>query len=162
AAFNGHSKVVSALLRNGAKVNVNGADGLTPLMTAAENGHLSTVRVLVEAGADVTARNQKGESALYLAKQHNHQDIAAYLELLDKPAKPSKQTKSPKPKTHHRDTTGKNLLFKLAVIGGNLTQVQQLIPQGVNLHERFHDGSSTLTAAAKSENPDLVRFFVEE
>lgn len=57
--------LVRLLLDHGAKIDVLGFDGQTPLMIALESQQFSTVQLLLERGADVTAHEQKfGQTAL--------------------------------------------------------------------------------------------------
>jgi ankyrin repeat protein len=56
AAANSHDKVVSALLKAGAKVEAADVLNATPLFHAAENGHAKVVRLLLAAGADADVK----------------------------------------------------------------------------------------------------------
>lgn len=55
AISHGHQDMVAALLKCGADVNVQDADGATALMCASEYGHLDTVQLLLaQPGCDLT------------------------------------------------------------------------------------------------------------
>lgn len=61
-------RVVEALVRAGADVNVNGGvTQATPLHMAARRGHLEIAQVLLDCGAAVDARDRKGETPLQRA-----------------------------------------------------------------------------------------------
>ena len=66
AAAAGRVTIGSMLLENGAKVNIHGPTGLTPLMFAAL-GNPEMVDLLLRNGADVNARDDNGNTALICA-----------------------------------------------------------------------------------------------
>ncbi len=55
---------IKALLDEGASANVEGPDGITPLMVAAETGSLDAMKMLIDRHADVNAKNAYGSTAL--------------------------------------------------------------------------------------------------
>ena len=55
AAYRGHPRCASALLRGGARPDVANATGATPTALACEHGQRATVRILAAAGADPNA-----------------------------------------------------------------------------------------------------------
>jgi ankyrin repeat protein len=57
------------LLEHGAKVNVPGDIGWTPLHRAASYDNVQLVRLLLEHGADVNARDRSGKTPSQLATQ---------------------------------------------------------------------------------------------
>jgi len=61
-AREGMSEELAGFVDHGLPVDVQDADGNTPLMLAAYHGHAETVRVLVERGADVDLRNGRNQS----------------------------------------------------------------------------------------------------
>jgi ankyrin repeat protein len=58
---------MKALLDEGVSPNVEGPDGITPLMAAAEAGSLDAMKMLIERHAEVNARNAYGSTALILS-----------------------------------------------------------------------------------------------
>src|SRR6516164_5309584 len=58
---------MKALLDQGVSANVEGPDGITPLMAAAEAGSLDAMKMLLDRHADVNARNTFGSTALMLS-----------------------------------------------------------------------------------------------
>jgi ankyrin repeat protein len=80
AAGNTHVDTVAMLellIEHGAKLEVAGWYGQTPLHVAADRGNLSAVRYLVERGANVNAMNADGDSSLTGASRHP--EVVAYL-----------------------------------------------------------------------------------
>jgi ankyrin repeat protein len=58
---------MKAVLDQGVSANVEGPDGITPLMAAAEAGSLNAMKMLLDRHADVNARNTFGSTALMLS-----------------------------------------------------------------------------------------------
>jgi len=58
---------MKTLLDEGVSPNVAGADGITPLMIAAETGSVDAMKMLVDRHADVNATNSFGSTALMLS-----------------------------------------------------------------------------------------------
>mmetsp|Transcript_20820 Transcript_20820/g.39816 ORF Transcript_20820/g.39816 Transcript_20820/m.39816 type:complete len:164 (-) Transcript_20820:1146-1637(-) len=67
AAYSGQVKIVTALIKAGAKVNSKDHDGDTPLHYASAQASVDCIKPLVDAGADLEARDQDGESPLDVA-----------------------------------------------------------------------------------------------
>jgi|GEM_PF-6461478 len=67
AAWDGKDEILAFLLEAGAKADVVGEDGYTPLLLAAASGHLDCVEILVENGADVNRRVK--DDNIYFSKQ---------------------------------------------------------------------------------------------
>lgn len=55
------------LLKNGAKVNVTGLDGVTPLHDASVNGHESMISLLLRYGANPSLKTASNKTAMDLA-----------------------------------------------------------------------------------------------
>jgi len=72
--------MVAFLISAGARLDIPGAAGLTPLHWAAGWGNLETARILVEAGAPRSAKDHFGKRPAELALKHAKNDIALYLE----------------------------------------------------------------------------------
>jgi len=69
ALAGGHSQTAKLLHHNGAHVNVDGDDGVTPLNSAAWYGDLEMVQVLLDYKADVNARSDYSWTALHEASE---------------------------------------------------------------------------------------------
>ncbi|KAI8898919.1 ankyrin repeat-containing domain protein [Globomyces pollinis-pini] len=81
ASANGHNDVLKYLFKYilPTDINVQNAEGSTPLHWAALNGHLETVKLLLDFGANATIRNQVGISPATLAEQNNHLECVKVL-----------------------------------------------------------------------------------
>jgi ketosteroid isomerase-like protein len=67
------------LLDEGANVNEQRSDGLTPLSRAALHGHSAVVLALINKGADLNARDRLGMTALDWAKSKGETDVVRIL-----------------------------------------------------------------------------------
>ncbi len=79
ASEKGYSLEVLRLLNEGANVNADLGNGVTPLMYAVQEGHFDVVKILVLNGADVNKVPDNGNSALIAAVLADSLDIAEYL-----------------------------------------------------------------------------------
>ncbi|XP_072007198.1 uncharacterized protein [Engystomops pustulosus] len=68
-------KVAEILLKSGADVNMEQADGETPMHVAAQFGNIKMIRALMEEGGEVTRQSQARESVLHTAVRHCHLPI---------------------------------------------------------------------------------------
>jgi hypothetical protein len=89
AAWSGATECVVRLIRAGADVNAAEQEGMTPLMIAAFHGHFDVVKVLLGAGAEVNRADNQGHTALRNARKRGHAAVAAQLEKLANPLRPS-------------------------------------------------------------------------
>ncbi|KAK3270123.1 hypothetical protein CYMTET_21463 [Cymbomonas tetramitiformis] len=67
AAYSGQQKIVSALIKAGAKINDKDNDGDTPLHYASAQNQSDCITVLAKSGADMEARDKDGESPMDVA-----------------------------------------------------------------------------------------------
>jgi uncharacterized protein len=85
AAQKGKTNIVFALLLNKANANQARADGVTPLMIAAQKGHIAIVDALIglrdfyAVDINTKAAGYHNVSALYLAAQNGQTDVVALL-----------------------------------------------------------------------------------
>jgi ankyrin repeat protein len=80
AASRVDAEMLPRILAAGGEVEAEDAQGMTPLIHAAEEGRLAAVRLLDERGADLRAVDAQGRSALDLARDRRHWDVVRYLE----------------------------------------------------------------------------------
>jgi ankyrin repeat protein len=80
AAFNGHRRVVSFLLVEGAKVDHKDANGRTALMYASSGPFAETVELLLDAGAEVDVQGMlEGFTALMTAAAEGQLEVVELL-----------------------------------------------------------------------------------
>lgn len=86
AVSSGDESAVSALLSNGADVNVTSSGGRTPLILAVIYGHTNIVQQLVRAGADPQQRDDLGLNAIEWAQRRGLREA---LDILTNPQRAS-------------------------------------------------------------------------
>ena len=79
AAKKGHTEIILALIKKGAKINAQDSFNLTPLHLAAENGHTQAVLTLMNNDADINTQDFKGWTPLNLAVANNRTQAALAL-----------------------------------------------------------------------------------
>ncbi|MGD9645160.1 MAG: ankyrin repeat domain-containing protein [Pirellulales bacterium] len=62
--------VLAAMIKRGAKVNVQDSDGDTPLHWAASDHNVASVKLLLAAGADPRIKNNEGRTPIYWCRIH--------------------------------------------------------------------------------------------
>ena len=67
------------LLAHGAKVNVRGEGGDSPLHEAAGSGQIEFAKLLLEHGADVNAKDDAGKTPLTIALEYKQPELAQFL-----------------------------------------------------------------------------------
>ncbi|KAH7159645.1 hypothetical protein B0J13DRAFT_592248 [Dactylonectria estremocensis] len=173
AAKEGHDKVVSLLLENGADPDPNdhdqrtpldeaifkllierGADlesrdgeGWSPLSRAVGRGHEAIVKLLVERGVDLESRDGDGSSPLSCAVRKGYDAIVKLL--IEKGAD-----------LEPRDKVGWTSLT-LAIYNGDRSIAKLLIEGGADLESRGRDGMSPLFSAIERGYMDIVKLLIE-
>jgi ankyrin repeat protein len=74
-----NSESVATLVSAGAKINVQDAQGRTPLMGAALYSNMEVVRYLVAHGANLSTVDVRGRTAQIIAVERSKRDIADFL-----------------------------------------------------------------------------------
>ena len=77
---NNEPEIIDLLVKSGANVNVQDAEGFTPLHMAAIHGNLKIVKKLVDLEADVNIVTTDGKNAAELAHLNEELEIEEYLE----------------------------------------------------------------------------------
>jgi len=76
ASGNGHSEIVTFLLKQNAYVNSANNKGLTSLMYASYHGYSVIVGLLIAAGADLDSVDKDGSTSLMFACWQGHLDVS--------------------------------------------------------------------------------------
>lgn len=79
AVFRQEERKTFQLLKADADPNASTADGVTPLMYAADLGNLYLCKILIKKGAKVNAQPADGTSPLHAAVKNNHTEVLQYL-----------------------------------------------------------------------------------
>jgi ankyrin repeat protein len=81
-----HKELVAVLLASGANANVADGQKNTPLHYAARTGNREISELLLANGADILAKSEEGGTAFQLAVYMEHEELAKYLQELEKAA----------------------------------------------------------------------------
>lgn len=136
--------VVELLLASGARVDVRGSGGGTPLHMAALTGQTTLVRMLIDHGADVDARTEEGVTPLYQAAKKDEADVAELL--IARGAEVNARTKS-----------GYTAL-KMAAEHGSAAVAKLLLARRAEVDVRDGEGLTPLLSACRSL---LIRYTLE-
>lgn len=137
---------VMLALESGANIEVVSADGLTPLMMAAEgwqDRHAVIVTRLVQAGASLERQDTNGVTALMRAAQKGR--LGACTALLEARADVA-----------HTDSNGWSALLHAAA-KGRKHAVELLLAHGAAVGHSARDGECAITLAAKGGHLETVR-----
>lgn len=134
AAKMGKTKVMNALLVNGAKVDAKDSEGVTALHMAAQEERIDPVNVLLMWGADVNAAQRDGRTTLHNAVRFSNVNVVKAL--LEKGAKVN-ATKD--------DATAP---LHAAAIVGHADVAEVLLEQGANIDAVTSDRATALHYAA--------------
>lgn len=144
AAMRGDAEAVSALLNNGADVNMRHKDGWSGLLLAAVNGHSPAVQVLLAKGAKVDAKeNLMEQTALIWAAKGGH--TALVKALLKAGAN-----------VNARDKYGGTALTR-AANSGKAAIVKTLLESGADINAREYDGDTALIEATAESQLETIQ-----
>lgn len=133
AAFMGHKKVVSILLKHGANPNNKDKQNFYPLHLAASEGHTAVCNALLKAGATIEARAASGATALHIAAASNF--ASTVVALLKKGAA-----------IEAEDIDGSTALLTASALG-NVGVVKSLLKAGANIQATNKKGNTALMQA---------------
>ena len=79
ASEEGHTEVVSLLLKANADPNIQTEKGASPLFIASQEGHTEIVSLLLKANADPNIQIEDGPTPLFIASQEGHTEVVSLL-----------------------------------------------------------------------------------
>ena len=148
AAKRGDSDTVKELLKNGANINQESNDGVTPLHTAAYWGRAETCKLLLEKGANINAKDKYEWTPLHVAAKRGHTETCKLL--LEKGAD-----------IDAKDSSGQTPLYE-AAFGGHTKTCKLLLDAGADPLGTGEDGNSVLWHAFNlAVNDDIVKLLVD-
>ena len=140
---------LSALVANGADVNVTEGDGATALHWAAHRNDVESVHLLIKGGADVNIANALNVTPLWLAATNGNAELLKLL--LDAGADPSVSLRM-----------GETPLMASAR-AGDTASVELLIDRGADVKAaEFERGQTALMWASAQKHASVTRLLIEK
>ncbi|XP_067143776.1 uncharacterized protein [Centruroides vittatus] len=143
AVYLGDEKAIDLLLDAGDSINVQIADGTTPLIMAVERGHVHLIKKLLEAGADPTVLRKHGNTLLVLAAGTSWEaGITSMFSRHDI-------------NINHQNLNGKTALM-IATAQGHMQIVEILLYRGANLLLEDQKGATALCYAVFHQHSEIA------
>jgi len=151
AAYEGDLKKVKEIIdRDPNQINVQDAQGFTPLHLASGKGHIEIVEFLLNHGADTELEIFNGDTPLMLvARYARHGQYETIKTLLEHGAK-----------VNHKNKHGRAALHKAATYSGKEV-MNLLISYGADVNARDEHQSTPLHQAAMLSNIEAAKALVE-
>ncbi|OAB79342.1 hypothetical protein WSTR_05300 [Wolbachia endosymbiont of Laodelphax striatellus] len=141
AAKRNNKDIIELLLRKGVSINNTDKNGRTPLYFASWNGYLNLVEYFVrDKKANINIKDEYGKTPLDVAIDRNHSNVIEYLS--------KKQLE-----------LCKELL--IAVQGGDLNKVKDLVSWGASLDIQSEDGLTLLHFAFINNHLNIAGYLIE-
>ncbi|KAJ7373498.1 hypothetical protein OS493_011095 [Desmophyllum pertusum] len=167
AAYEGHSSSLELLIQHGADVHLADKKGWLPLHFAATRGHFNAAEVLLQNGSDVTTVDQKGRTALYLAVRSECRRTYSFwrLRLRLLAADPEWNfvevyLENGGDKYAVDAVTGRTTLH-FAAVSNDVTTLDNLVNQGLELEARAKNGDTPLHRAAARGTAEMIQRLVD-
>ncbi|XP_043657224.1 ankyrin repeat and KH domain-containing protein mask isoform X5 [Drosophila teissieri] len=143
ASQEGHTDLVSFLLKKKANVHAETQTGDTALTHACENGHTDAAGVLLSYGAELEHESEGGRTPLMKACRAGHLCTVKFL--IQKGANVNKQT-----------TSNDHTALSLACAGGHQSVVELLLKNNADPFHKLKDNSTMLIEASKGGHTRVV------
>ncbi|KAK7246870.1 hypothetical protein RIF29_41740 [Crotalaria pallida] len=143
-ASTGNAAFLEELLRAGLDPDIGDSKGKTPLHIAALNGHEECVKVLLKHACNVHIRDNNGNTALWDAITSKHYSIFRILYQLAALSDPH--------------IAGD--LLCTAAKRNDVTLINELLKQGLNIDSKDHHGITPIQIAMEQNHVDMVELLV--
>jgi len=141
AAFAGARNAADFLLNRGLSIDLTGANGRTPLMSAVLGKQTEMARWLLRQGADPRLKDKDGYAPLMLAVREGASGAVAELA------------------PYHRDSLDSAIL--LAALVGQAEAIDTLTNYGASVYARMEDGRTPLMIAAENGHQAAVELLLD-
>ncbi|KAE9595113.1 hypothetical protein Lal_00041195 [Lupinus albus] len=140
----GNAAFLEELLRAGLDPDIGDSKGKTPLHIAASNGHEECVKVLLKHACNIHIRDMDGNTALWDAISSKHHSIFRILYQLAALSDPH--------------IAGD--LLCTAAKRSDVTLMNELLKQGLNVDSKDHYGITPIQVAMEQNHEDMVKLLV--
>ncbi|HBL98362.1 TPA: hypothetical protein DDZ86_01820 [Candidatus Dependentiae bacterium] len=180
ACFLNNPIVAKLLIEGGAKLDVKGYVGLTPLHYTCIHNNIDVAKLLIEKGADLNPTNTVGYTPLHYASENNCVEIAKLL--VEKGACLGLTNKVDYTPLHYACEKNNSEIVKLLVIHqadlnlktkdgltplhlackkDNLQNIKFLIRWGASADLKSGDGYTPLELVCENKNLEITKFLIE-
>jgi len=157
AVFNEKEKQAFQLLKGGADPNTVTAEGVSPLMYAADKGNLYLCKILIRKGALVNTKPDDGTSALHAAVKNNHTEVALFL--LENNANPNLQDKNQRTPLHYACAYGYPRAADFLLYYGADPDMRDLVNRPLMITAYYGDSIMTDLLLQFGADVNLAGFF---
>ncbi|XP_061180797.1 ankyrin-1-like [Saccostrea echinata] len=147
-SMNGYCGFVRYLLQQGASVNFQNQDGISPLHEACQGRHCEVIKILLSNDANVNLKDIDGETPLSLACKHD------FIEIVD-------QLLCNGADINLQDSLGLTPIHK-SISEGHIRTVQSLIERGCDINITSKRGDTPFTLACYFGDRAIVELFIKK
>jgi ankyrin repeat protein len=157
AVFNENDKEAFQLLKGGADPNTVTAEGISPLMYAADKGNLYLCKILIQNGARINIKPANGTSALHAAVKNNHTEVALFL--LENKANPNIQDENQRTPLHYACAYGYPRAADILLYYGANANIRDIINRPLMITAYYGDSIMTDLLLRYGADVNLAGFF---
>lgn len=175
-------EIVKLLLEQGAFVNKQNREGISPLMAATISGNYNCVKLLLEHGADVHQENCSRESALFFAAEYGYTAVVETLliygaeinKIADNGETPLSRAINGDNWGSHEDiiqllieqgadvNSADGYAMQAACASGTLFIVRLLLSKGATIKNNYNNDDTPILIAAQKDKWDIVNHLLTE
>lgn len=149
ATINGHTSIVSYLLKNNAKTASQDSNGATPLHEAVRYGRADIATLLLASGANVNAEDNIGKTPVMLIIPDGQQEIIYDLLIAHNAD------------IRHKDSYGDTVLHTAEMTNIPLPIIRKLVMAGAQINERNKEGVTPIMLAIENNSESHVKFYAQ-
>lgn len=157
ATFEEKEREVFQLLKGGSDPNTTTADGVSPLMYAADKGNMYLCKILIQYGAEIDMQPSDGTSALHAATKANHTEIIQFLS--EEGADPNIEDQNTRSPLHFACAYGYPMAADLLLYYGADPDKRDLLNRPIMITAFYGDTLMTELLLKYEADPNLKGYF---